>query len=364
MNVLFDGLDINPVLIDFLSNSEINLLETERKKPFLNSSRYCLPFPLLSFFNFVYYPESFLKKNSVDLIVSYKVFPLNKTPWISYVEDFHYLNAFYSYFNKESFFSRKMNFVGKNLIKNSLNSVSCKKIICLSNYAKKTVLFGGGKKLEEKTVVCYPGIKPGKQKKKEKENISLLFVATNPVYKGTEFVFLAFKKLKEKYDIQLNCYGNFSEETKKNFPEINFDFVSRKEFDKILQKNDILLMPSLMESFGFTVLQAFSNSIPVVSSDVMALPEINKENETGFLIKFSEEYHKKLFFNPYFFFHESKKLNKEKIVSQLVEKTSLLIEDSSLRKKFGRNAFNEIEKGKFSLKQKENNMKQIFSELT
>ncbi|MFH1663962.1 MAG: glycosyltransferase, partial [archaeon] len=188
--------------------------------------------------------------------------------------------------------------------------------------------------------------------------------ATNPVYKGTDFVFSAFKELKKKYDVELNCFGNFSEETKKQFPEINFGFVSGQQFsEKVLPANDILLMPSLIESFGFTALEAFSNSIPVISSDIMALPEINQNNKTGYLINFPKEYHKKIFSNPYFFSHKAKKLNKNTIVSQLIEKTGLLIEDSSLRKKFGKNAFNEVSKGKFSLRNRQNKLKEIFPDL-
>jgi glycosyltransferase involved in cell wall biosynthesis len=287
---------------------------------------------------------------------------LNRIPWIAEVENFQYLNAFFSYFNREDFFSRKMNFIGKEITSKALNSKYCKKIVCLSEYSKKTVLFFGGQKLKEKTCVCFPAVNAAKRKKKGKE-ISLLFVATNPVFKGTEFVFSAFNKLKEKYDIKLNCMGNFSEETKRRFPDINFGFVSGKEFkDKVLPENHILLMPSLVESFGFTALQAFANAIPVVSSDVMALPEINQENKTGFLVRFPKTYHEKLFVNPYYFINALKELKNEAIVSELVNKTSLLIEDSSLRKKLGRNAFREIEKGKFSIKARIERIKEIFFE--
>jgi len=364
MKVFFDGLDIHELGYGFF-DSKLNSFQLERKKPFLNSSRYCLPYPFLPFFNFVYYPKPLIEKNNIDLIYAFKVFPLNKIPWVLDVEEFHYLNAFFSYFNKETFFSSKMASLGLNIMRKGLNSDYCKKIIPLSNYAKKTVLAFGGENLEKKTKVCFPAFKPVKDNsKKEKNKISLLFVATNPVYKGTEFVFSAFNEPKKKYDVELNCYGNFSEKTKKAFPEINFGLVSSKDFsDKVLPENDILLMPSLLESFGFTALQAFSNSMPVISSDIMALPEINQENKTGFLINFPQEYHQKIFLNPYYFFHEKKKLKKEKIVSQLTEKTALLIEDSSLRKKFGRNAFKEVSEGKFSFKNKEKTLKEIFSEI-
>jgi len=360
MTVLLDGFDIGRITFDFFQGSEINFFSMPKEKPFLNSSRYCFPYPFYPFINFVFYPKKFLEKNNINLIYSFKVFPLNKLPWIADVEEIHYINAFCTRF------PNSMNSIGLSLIKKGLKSDYCKKIVCLSEYSKKTVESFGGKKLAEKTIVSFPISKPVKSKnKKQKEKISLLFVATNPNYKGTEFVFSAFNELTKKYDVELNCFGNFPEETIKQFPEINFNLVSSTEFkEKVLPNQDILLMPSLMESFGFTALQALSNSIPVISSDIMALPEINHENKTGFLIKFPEWYHKKLFFNPFLFSRESVKLNKKEIISQLIEKTSLLIEDSSLRKQFGRNGLSEVEKGKFSVKFKQKQMKELFGELT
>ncbi len=353
MKVFVDGLDVHSMNSDFFSGSGISFNSIERKKPFLCSSRYCVPFPFFPFLNFVFYPKKVLE--NIDLIYAFKVFPLNKIPWVADAEEFHYLNAFNSFFRKNSF-------LGKAITKKGLSSFYCKKIVCLSNYSKKTVDFFGGKKLAEKTVVSFPSVRLNQKKRKQKEKISLLFVATNPVFKGTEFVFNAFSEIKKKFDVELNCLGNFPEETKKRFPEINFDFVSSTDFtSKILPQTDILLMPSLLESFGFTALQAFACSVPVISSDIMALPEINSENKTGFLINFPESYHKKIFFNPYSFLEESKKLDSNKIVSDLTEKTSLLIEDFSLRKKMGKNAFNEVLKGKFSAEKKKNQMKEIFS---
>ncbi len=363
MKVFFDGFDIRGENFSFLGETETETFSI-KEKPSLSFSRYSLPYPLLPFFNFAYYPKKFLQKNRVDLIYSFKLFPLNKIPWIADAENFHYLNSFYSYFRRENFFSKKMNYLGLKIIKKALNSNYCRKVVPWSEYAKKTVLSFGGKQLEKKITVCFPAVKCPEQKmKKEREKISLLFAATNPVYKGTEFVFSAFGELRKKYDVELNCFGNFSEKTKKQFPEINFDLVSYKNFsEKVLPENDILLMPSLMESFGFTALQAFASSLPVISSDIMALPEINTENKTGFLVNFPKQYHESLFKNPFSFFHESKKLDKEKIVSKLVEKTSLLIEDSSLRKQLGRNAFNEVQNRKFSVEKRKKSLLEIFAE--
>jgi len=54
-------------------------------------------------------------------------------------------------------------------------------------------------------------------------------------------------------------------------------------------------------------------------------------------------------------------LHKE-VINQLVEKISLLIEDSSLRKRMGRYGRRLVEKGKFSIKERNKKLLKIYQE--
>ena len=47
--------------------------------------------------------------------------------------------------------------------------------------------------------------------------------------------------------------------------------------------SDLLLVPSETESFGLVALEAMAAGVPVVSSNVGGLPEVNVQEETGFL---------------------------------------------------------------------------------
>ena len=47
--------------------------------------------------------------------------------------------------------------------------------------------------------------------------------------------------------------------------------------------SDLLLLPSETESFGLVALEAMAAGVPVVSSSVGGLPEVNVQNESGFL---------------------------------------------------------------------------------
>jgi len=55
------------------------------------------------------------------------------------------------------------------------------------------------------------------------------------------------------------------------------------EIDKILCFSDLFLLPSETESFGLAALEAMVHSVPVISSNTGGLPEVNKDNFSGFL---------------------------------------------------------------------------------
>jgi N-acetyl-alpha-D-glucosaminyl L-malate synthase BshA len=58
--------------------------------------------------------------------------------------------------------------------------------------------------------------------------------------------------------------------------------------EEILTCGDIFLMPSQSESFGLAALEAMSCGLPVVSSSVGGLPELNLHNTTGFIAEFGD----------------------------------------------------------------------------
>lgn len=53
--------------------------------------------------------------------------------------------------------------------------------------------------------------------------------------------------------------------------------------EELLAVSDLFLLPSMEESFGLAALEAMACEVPVVSSNVGGLPEVNIHGETGFL---------------------------------------------------------------------------------
>ena len=54
--------------------------------------------------------------------------------------------------------------------------------------------------------------------------------------------------------------------------------------EEIVGMADVLLLPSELESFGLSALEAMAAGVPVVGSDAGGLPEVVKHTETGFLL--------------------------------------------------------------------------------
>ena len=57
---------------------------------------------------------------------------------------------------------------------------------------------------------------------------------------------------------------------------------------EILSIADLFFMPSQSESFGLSALEAMSCGVPVISSSVGGLPELNLHGETGYIAEFGD----------------------------------------------------------------------------
>ena len=53
--------------------------------------------------------------------------------------------------------------------------------------------------------------------------------------------------------------------------------------EELLNISDLFVIPSGNESFGLAALEAMACEVPVISSNVGGLPEVNIHGETGFL---------------------------------------------------------------------------------
>jgi L-malate glycosyltransferase len=66
-------------------------------------------------------------------------------------------------------------------------------------------------------------------------------------------------------------------------------FVGKQaEIVDLLSSGDLFLMPSQSESFGLSALEAMACGVPVISTSVGGLPELNIHNQTGFIAEIGD----------------------------------------------------------------------------
>ena len=62
----------------------------------------------------------------------------------------------------------------------------------------------------------------------------------------------------------------------------------QEQVEEVLSIADLFMIPSGSETFGLAALEAMSCSVPVISSDVGGLPEVNIDGETGFVCELAD----------------------------------------------------------------------------
>ncbi|MBT9164999.1 MAG: Mannosylfructose-phosphate synthase [candidate division WS2 bacterium] len=117
-------------------------------------------------------------------------------------------------------------------------------------------------------------------------NDYILCVANNVLNKNLEGLIKAFDYLRQKYRIphKLVIVGNtgFSkerevwlQEIKGKYPDlIHTGYVDYKELPALYSGASVFVLPSYCESFGIPLLEAMACGVPVVTSNIFAMPEV------------------------------------------------------------------------------------------
>jgi glycosyltransferase involved in cell wall biosynthesis len=137
---------------------------------------------------------------------------------------------------------------------------------------------------------------------------------------GINYLLQAFARCcQTRTNLELWIVGEGSEETRLRSlcQRLNIQdrvrflgFIPHEEIPQHIKQIDIAVIPSILESFGVAAVEASACGIPVVASRVGGLPEVVKDQETGFLVSPADS-------------------------DMLSEKLSTLIENPMLRKKMG-----------------------------
>jgi glycosyltransferase involved in cell wall biosynthesis len=128
-----------------------------------------------------------------------------------------------------------------------------------------------------------------------------------------------------------------------------------------MKNADIFLFPGYITP-ALTILDAMGYELPVIATNWRGNYEMVENGETGFLIRSPFGLKPDLPLT-----HEQKEVlyargPDMRVVKELAEKTSILIEDQKLRRRMGSAGRREIETGKFSIKRRNGKLKKIFDE--
>ena len=108
--------------------------------------------------------------------------------------------------------------------------------------------------------------------------------------KRVEDVIYAFSKIRKEIPVKLLLIGDGPERIKaeKTCREMgtcnDIRFLGKQDaVEDLLSIADLFVLPSANESFGLAALEAMACGVPVISSDVGGLPEVNEGGVTGYL---------------------------------------------------------------------------------
>lgn len=289
-------------------------------------------------------------------------------------------------------------------IERAFASQYCKKIICWTESAKRSALWNldcseFGHKLE---LVPFAVPKKDFTKSYNNQKVKLLFVGSANLLnefelKGGGEVLEAFMSLNSKYDnLELVVRSDLRQDIKDKYQGVeNLRIIDKEIPWQLLEQEfksaDIFLFPSYNTPYQ-VFLDAMSYELPIITTDVSTNPELVADGEIGFTIKKSDRvtYYGERFLSALnipptqhsrstdprkaeeFFMLNlgTPQIDKvirtpdPKVVNELVEKASILIENEELRRGMGRAGRWEIEQGKFSIPKRNEKLKRIFDEAT
>jgi len=248
--------------------------------------------------------------------------------------------------------SGRESLLGREKVKKILLNKNCRKIMPWTERTKEDIL-RVFPEIKEKIEVVYPTVQTKKIIRKKNKEIVIIFSGRYFYSKGGLHSLEAIDILTKKYpnvkaifnsDVPKELIKKYSKNKKITF----YSLIPQKKLFELYNQSNILIYPGYSDSFGFAYLEAMSFGIPSITVDGFARKEIIENEKTGFVIEKDSEI-------------DPGKENKL-IVSNIVEKASILIQNRKKLSLMSKNCLEEIKNGKFSIKERNRKLKKIYEE--
>lgn len=242
---------------------------------------------------------------------------------------------------------------GRERVREILMRDNCKKILPWTKYAYNKIL-EMFPEVKDKLEVVYPAVPEIKYLKKPKnKRLKIIFVARYFDIKGGLIALEVLEELRKKHGIEGIVVSSVPDEIKKKYSKLKiYDLMPQKDLFELMRKSDVFLYPSAIDTFGFSILEAWSFGMPVVTintKDTASRKEIVEDGKTGFIFDVEGEI-------------EFDKIGEKEsfIIEKLAENASKLIEDEKLLGKMRARCLEEIRSGKFSIKKRNDRLRKIY----
>ena len=141
--------------------------------------------------------------------------------------------------------------------------------------------------LEEKIIVK-PNFVDGGQYTLKEEDDHYIYIGRLSAEKGITTLLQTWRTLPDNFKLKVVGDGPLGETLQKEYKDLaNISFLGRlyaKDAYDVLSKAKCLIFPSeWYETFGRVVIEAFSQSTPVIASRIGGIGEIVDENKNGYL---------------------------------------------------------------------------------
>jgi len=130
--------------------------------------------------------------------------------------------------------------------------------------------------------------------RKSDDIVRLVYIKKHEKIYGPDVLLAAMQKIiriKPNTRLTLAGQGSMTAELRGQSEQLGIEdnvdfcgFINPDKMSSFLSQYDIMVMPSLQESFGVAVLEASAVGLPVVSSDIGGIPEVLISGKTGILV--------------------------------------------------------------------------------
>ena len=170
---------------------------------------------------------------------------------------------------------------------------NCLEVRCMSEICRQRVGDIFGDSVAAKARLSYPTVPPSVRPRASRDDSDcrFLFIGTQFEIKGGAALLSAFRSVRvacpnATLDLVTHLPEGF-EGIVRDQPGVTVypaDLTRAEIAARFIARSDVLVHPTHMDSFGMVVLESIAAGLPVIASDLYAIPEMIEDGRNGFLV--------------------------------------------------------------------------------